>query len=195
MRIKYVSYDFANLAIHAPPKTILSPKRLKTLTTAPRQHQNLPRQGREYRQMIADSPISEITTLASSRSLRGFRPSKKAIFRKRTQLAVENKRPHYDTTTSDPVSLLALHKHVFPFEPSKSLKTKDLHRGHRGLSRNCVATASAPKPMQENAQRSAMPARLRVVSRRADKYRVRCALPSSSILIRFDQWLALGASR
>jgi hypothetical protein len=42
-----------------------------------------------------------------------------------------------------------------------------------------------------SAQRSAMSARQRVVSRQTDKYRVECALPTVSVFIRVDSWLIM----
>jgi len=169
--------------------------------------------------MIDSRPTSETNTLAShenaarsrgsetahaqakspGRSFRRFRFSEKCVFPERTQVVIENKGLHYGITGFNPIDFHARQNYVLPLEPNKSLKTNGRswdplgfhHPRRRKGSRRRTVAAGTPKPMHENAQRSALPARLRVVSRRADKYRVKCALPFSSVLIRFHPWPTL----
>jgi len=176
--------------------------------------------------MIDSHPTSETNTLAShenaarsrgsktahsqakspGRHSRRFRFSEKCVFHKRTQIVIENKELHYDATGFNPIDLHARQNYVLPLEPNKSLKTNGRswdplgfhHPRRRKRSRRRTVAAGTPKAMHENAQRYTLPARLRVVSRRADKYGVKCALPFSSVLIRFHPWptlLSLGVSQ
>jgi len=173
--------------------------------------------------MIDSRPISETNTLAShenaarsggsetahsqanspGRRSRRFRFSEKCVFHKRTQIVFENKGLHYDATEVNPIDPPVLRKLRFSIRTQQVIENKRSLLGSPWVSPPAPPerepeAAGTPKPMHENAQRSALPARLRVVSRRADKYRVKCALPFSSVLIRFHPWprlLSLGVSQ